>query len=256
MISEFPLLVFTTCTGLAAGSYLASALFFNKDDRGKRPWLFPLVCLILLGIGMLSSMLHLQHPERIMNAMANPAAMICQEAYWSIVFGLLVLIDFIYALVKKDNKRGLHIAAAVFGVGLMAVTSTAYAINLGVDAWEGPASWLTFFVGDIALGFSLFCLFEKGLLEGKRARGAGIAVYLVYALVLVWQGVQFGMAGASAVPAVIAAVIALAAVCFIVSAAKKEGSRLSGFNLATLVFILILVAAVVSRYSFYAMFSI
>ena len=86
MISEFPLLVFTTLAGLAAGSYTMSA-FFPVGQGSKRPWLFPLVCLVLLAAGLLCLPAHLEHPERMLIALSNPSAMIAQEAYWSIGFG-------------------------------------------------------------------------------------------------------------------------------------------------------------------------
>ena len=51
MISEFPLFLFTTLAGLAAGAYAVSAVFpVGKDP--KKAWLFPLVCGILLAVGL------------------------------------------------------------------------------------------------------------------------------------------------------------------------------------------------------------
>ena len=42
MISEFPLFLFTTLAGLAAGAYAVSAVFpVGKDP--KKAWLYPLV---------------------------------------------------------------------------------------------------------------------------------------------------------------------------------------------------------------------
>ena len=58
MISEFPLFLFTTLAGLAAGAYAVSAVFpVGKDP--KKAWLFPLVCGILLAVGLVGLPLHL-----------------------------------------------------------------------------------------------------------------------------------------------------------------------------------------------------
>ena len=83
MISEFPLFLFTTLGGLAAGAYVAAAIFPDVDRKPKRPWLFPLVCLALLGVGLLGVLGHLGRPERFLLAMSNPSSMIAEEAYWS-----------------------------------------------------------------------------------------------------------------------------------------------------------------------------
>ena len=62
MISEFPLFLFTTLAGLAAGAYAVSAVFpVGKDP--KKAWLFPLVCGILLAVGLVGLPLHLGRPE-------------------------------------------------------------------------------------------------------------------------------------------------------------------------------------------------
>ena len=47
MISEFPLFLFTTLAGIAAGAYVVSVAFPVGKDA-KKAWLFPLVCLVLL----------------------------------------------------------------------------------------------------------------------------------------------------------------------------------------------------------------
>ena len=80
MISEFSLFLFTTLGGLAAGAYVAAAIFPDVDRKPKRPWLFPLVCLALLGVGLLGVLGHLGRPERFLLAMSNPSSMIAEEA--------------------------------------------------------------------------------------------------------------------------------------------------------------------------------
>ncbi|MFR1638738.1 MAG: DmsC/YnfH family molybdoenzyme membrane anchor subunit [Eggerthellaceae bacterium] len=105
MISEFPLFLFTTLGGLAAGAYVAAAIFPDVDRKPKRPWLFPLVCLALLGVGLLGVLGHLGRPERFLLAMSNPSSMIAEEAYWSIAFGALMLVDFVLLLRRRQPAR-------------------------------------------------------------------------------------------------------------------------------------------------------
>lgn len=58
MISEFPLFLFTTLAGLAAGAYAVSAVLPVGKDA-KKAWLFPLVCGILLAVGLVLSLIHI-----------------------------------------------------------------------------------------------------------------------------------------------------------------------------------------------------
>ena len=81
LITEFPLFAFTTLGGMAAGAYAAAACFADDGREAKRPWLFPLVCLVLLGVGLLGVFGHLGRPEQFLLAMSNPASMIAEEAY-------------------------------------------------------------------------------------------------------------------------------------------------------------------------------
>ena len=77
MISEFPLFAFTTLAGLSGGAYVAAAVFGGADaGEKKRAWLLPLVCLVLLGLGLLGCLGHLGRPLMFMNALANPTSMI------------------------------------------------------------------------------------------------------------------------------------------------------------------------------------
>lgn len=49
ILHVLPLLAFTTFAGFAAGAYAVDAVCGNGREA-KTPWLFPLVCVVLLGI--------------------------------------------------------------------------------------------------------------------------------------------------------------------------------------------------------------
>ena len=78
MISEFPLFVFTTLSGLAAGALVASAAFPTKGES-KRAWLFPLCMLVLVGVGALASVTHLGRPQNLTYMLANPTSSLVME---------------------------------------------------------------------------------------------------------------------------------------------------------------------------------
>ena len=110
MISEFPLFLFTTLGGLPrARMRQAPCSPVGKD--AKKAWLFLLICLVLLAVGLVGLPLHLGHPERMFIALTQPGAMIAQEAYWSIALGVILLVDLVLSKVKGASPRVLRILA-------------------------------------------------------------------------------------------------------------------------------------------------
>lgn len=63
-MAELPLLAFTILTGLSAGGYVAATAFGVLEKRRLRTFPFDVLCLALLGLGLLGTLLHLGHPER------------------------------------------------------------------------------------------------------------------------------------------------------------------------------------------------
>lgn len=186
MLELLPLLVFTTCCGIAAGAYAISVLAAlcvpdravdgvgaaaqnapenaNADTaaaKDGRSWLFPLVCIILLGVGLLGTLMHLGQPLRFMNGMANPASMISQESYWAIAFGVLMVIDLLLLKTKGQPMQLIRWLAALAGCGLMFVTGLAYFDCTFVTAWSDAVTILLFIVGDLALGTALCMIFAE-----------------------------------------------------------------------------------------------
>lgn len=248
MISELPLFLFTTLAGLAAGAYIASAVFpLGKD--AKRPWLFPLVCLLLLGLGLLALPSHLEHPERMLAAFSQPGAMIAQEAYWSIAFAIVVLVDLIVSKVKGTLPRALRIVGAVAAAGLVVVMANAYFVSAGIPAW---CSWQVFplyIFGDLAMGAALLPLFEKTLMEkGSFVTTAGV-LSLLAAVSMALEAVHFSSVDESMILLVIGAIVAL--VGAVLQFAAKAG-KLSGENTKVYVFVCLFIGVAIARYGFYA----
>ena len=246
MISEFPLFVFTTLAGLSGGAYVARAVFDSKDSEvgAKRAWLLPLVCLVLLGAGLLGCLGHLGRPLMFMNALANPTSMIAEEAYWSIAFGIVVLIDVALCLKKGACPRGLHIAGAVFACVLMAAMSNAYFSSHAVAAWTNLATWPMFIVGDLVMGFALYGAVATMAVEAKAV--LPVAVFgVLFALAAAGEAFVFVAAGADAALIVVGAV--LAALGAAVALATKKDKRT-----AVVVFVVLFAAVAIARYGFYA----
>lgn len=248
MISEFPLFVFTTLGGLAAGAYVASAVFPVGKDA-KRPWLFPLVCLVLLAAGLIGCLFHLARPMLFLNALANPMAGIAQEAYFSIAFGVLLLADLIVTFAKGASPRALRIVGAVAALGLTIVMGMAYIANYGVPAWTSPATVLVFVLGDLAMGAALLSVFEGALLK-KSAFSVTLAVLgLLAAVAFAVEAAHFAEVGADLMLLVVGAVIA--AVGAVLAFVAKLG-KIGGQTGAWIIFACMLVGVVCARWGFYA----
>ena len=248
MITEFPLFVFTTLGGLAAGASVAAAAF-GRDGHAKRAWLLPLVCLALLGAGLLGVLGHLQRPELFWLALSNPSAMIAQEAYWSIALCVFLAADVVVALVRKTSLLVLRVGAALASAGLIFVMANAYFTSKTNAAWADLSTFPLFIVGDLAMGFALYAVFNVDKRTEAPYAGASTAIDALLAATLVAVGVNFGTAGHDALAfyagAVLAAVAAVAD--FLACKGKLAPATASWVALA-----LSVVAVAVARYAFYA----
>lgn len=110
ILHVLPLLVFTTFAGFAAGAYAVDAVCGNGREV-KAPWLFPLVCVVLLGIGLCGTLAHLGQPLRFMNGMANPASGISQESYWLLRWVLLPWLTWCFPGAARRCARCAGLAA-------------------------------------------------------------------------------------------------------------------------------------------------
>lgn len=248
MISEFPLFLFTTLAGVAAGAYVVSVAFPVGKDV-KKTWLFPLVCLVLLAVGLAGLPLHLGRPERLFVALSQPGAMIAQEAYWSIALGIILLIDLVISKTKGASPRGLRIVGAIASLGLMIVMSNAYFVSIGVSAWASWQTFLLFVLGDLAMGAALIALFEPDFMKGGAYLTASAVLSVLAAVAVVLEAVHFASVGASMVLLVVGAVIV--AVAAVLQFMAKSG-KMSAATAAKAAFACAFVGIALARYGFYA----
>lgn len=248
MISEFPLFLFTTLAGVAAGAYAASVVF-SVGKGSKKAWLFPLVCLVLLAVGLVGLPLHLGRPERMLIALTQPGAMIAQEAYWSIALGVILLVDLILSKVKGASPRALRIVGAVAALGLMFVMSNAYFVSIGVPAWASWQTFLLFILGDLAMGAALLALFEPDLAMNGTYLTAAIALSALAAVSVVLDAVHFAGVGAGVVLLIVGAVVVAAAA--VLQFMAKSG-KMAADTAAKAAFACAFVGVALARYGFYA----
>lgn len=247
MISEFPLFVFTTFAGIAAGAYVVAAVFPAKSES-KRAWAFPLALLALLGIGLIGCLMHLQHPERFLNALFNPTAGITLEAYFSLLLGLVLFADIILCLRKKIIPRWLRLFGALIAFILTCIMGYAYFISYGVEAWSTWATVPLFFVGDLAMGAGLYGLFQIEQYKRRSFILASISVEVLLAIVLIVEAVHFSGRGLSFIPFLVALAISPVLVTGLTLAARKRAS----FAMSAAICICSIAGVAIARYAFYA----
>lgn len=255
-VEMLPLLVFTTFAGMAAGAYAIDALCGNgragSDAAAPaRLWLFPLVCLLLLGLGLCGTLLHLGQPLRFVNGMANPGSMIAQEAYWSIAFGAVIVVDLAVAKAKGASVRPVRWVGGLIAVGLMVVTGLAYYQSLGLPAWSGEATVPLFLVGDLALGAGLCALLDRNALVGGILAAANVAAGVAFAAVLCAFGLYLARIGLDAAGLLVAAGIVGPLAASIVAVAVRAGklpARVGG----VVVCLLATAGVALARYAFFA----
>ncbi len=245
MISEFPLMVFTVLTGIAAGAYVGAALFPKKGEDAK-PWLFPLIALILVAVGGLSAMGHLGRPAMVLNVLNNPTSSLTMEGMTSGLLAVVAIVDMALGFSKKQANRAVRIVGAVVGVVCMCVVTMAYATSYGNVAWTAAPTYPLFILGDLATGVALWMAFAD--MPNKPLASTSAVLSLLFAAVLVWQAVTFaGLSQPGMGQIVAGAVFALAGAVGAYATASTKLWNTAG----KVVFVLLVIALVLSRYGFY-----
>ncbi len=264
-MTELPLLLFTVLTGLSAGGFVMSTVFGFVSKNGRRSWLFSLVCLVLLGLGMICVLFHLGRPERFMNAFANPTAGITLEAYCSIAFGILLLID--AALLKAGKAKGmiLPIVASICGAALLAVTAYAYFTSYGVAPWMSPSTFFQFILGDLALG-SVFSLAFNASLRARENTVIAVVLIALFIIAALSEAAVFSQfpvqLGAFIVCAIIGAGAGIAELRQLRKGVNSDDAKTTSSDAAaaisttstyeTIIFALMLLAVIAARFGFYS----
>ena len=244
MITEFSLFVFTALGGVGAGLYVAATVFPPEGRRNNL--LVSIVPLACLGIGGVALLLHLGHPERMFNAFANPQAGITQEAFASMAFGAVLVVDLALTFFKGAVPRWLRIVGAVLAVALCTVMGMTYFNYESQAAWHAVSTVPFFLVIDLAVGFAFLRALYGSDRGGRPLMWACVVLLAIAAVVFAAEAPLFALFP-GVMPFACAAVIAAVAAVVEYAASKREGVALPW-----LAFVLAFVAMVVARYAFYS----
>lgn len=249
MISELSLWAFTCLTGMVAGAYIIAAIFPAREE--KKPWLFPLVSLVVLIVGGVSAIGHLHRPELVMNVLNNPAASLTMEGIFTGVMAAAIVVDLVFSLVKKSVVRATRILCLVAGIVLIAIEAYAYLEVYGITAWTGVSTFALFVLSDIASGGALWLLFRGKCENDKTYAITMCALAAAAAIAEFWKLADFVAFGADGVA--LLALGGVAAICGAVVAgimyAKDKLRENKGLRIALVV--LIIASMALSRYGFY-----
>lgn len=182
---EWPLVIFTLLSGLAGWTFFFTGLNEFTKKSEKDGFIPGVISMVLLAIGALTSVFHLSHPERIMEALGHPTSGIFTEFVLVMLCGVSILVYVI--CLKRKTAGGVKVFAIlgmVFGVLISFMAGYSY-IMAGREAWDTIALPLAYLATAAPMGASLYwvlvCRDEKA---GSFAAlctivGGGIALVIV-----------------------------------------------------------------------------
>ena len=212
---------------------------FQRTRKGERPWLVPLVVVVLFAIGMIAAATHVHSLSRAFASIGagtvNFGSGMVKEVLLAGIFFILALIDLIITFVKKDSPFALRVIGAIAAVLVIVLMGTAYIDVYGNAVWSNaPATVLTFVAGALAMGLGLYTL---------------VTVDVVLAVGLALEIAAFSGAGLNPAMQIAGLVIAPVASAILVFAGAKFNNKKT---LAIVVCALLVIGVAIARYGFYA----
>ncbi|SDD55325.1 DmsC/YnfH family molybdoenzyme membrane anchor subunit [Sporomusa acidovorans] len=148
MSIQWPLVFFTLFIGLGCGTFVGSVILTEWYGRAKQIRTISAgIAIVSIGVGGMSSILHLGHPERMFGALGHPTSGIFMESTMSFLLGLAIIV-YILALRRNASDVTCKIigtVGAVLAVGLTFVNGDAY-VMAAIPAWNTwilPTLYLT-----------------------------------------------------------------------------------------------------------------
>lgn len=246
------LFLFTLLGGLACGAYVFETFLQKKRPEG-RPWLVPLVVVVLFVVGLIAATTHVSNIGRVFESLSrgtiNLGAGMVHEVVIAGCFSVLAIIDLIVVAVKKCSPYALRVITAIVAVICIASMGLAYIDVYGNPVWcNAPATILTFTAGSLAAGLALWALLDKADYTAGTTKALAIVFDAVLAVALCLEIVAFTGAGESPIIQIIALVAAIAALVVTLAASKVKNKT----ALAAALFVILFVGVALSRYAFYA----
>ncbi len=247
------LFAFTLLGGAAAGAYVFETCF-AKTRQGERPWLCVLVVAILFAVGMGAAATHVQSIPHAFQALGagtvNFGSGMVKEVAVSALFFILVLVDLIVTVAKKDSPFALRVVTAVVGVVAMVLMGAAYIDVYGNAIWSNaPATVIAFIAGDLVMGLGLASALGAADLSQKQTSTTMLIVAAALVVGLCLEIAAFSSAKADMTMQVVGLVVGAVAPAACVLAKSKFTNKQT---LAWLVCVLAVIGVGVARYAFYA----
>lgn len=247
------LFVFTLLGGLATGAYAFETVLRRKRE-GARPWLVPLVVVVLFAVALIAAATHIQSFAHmfasVFSGAVNLGAGMVHEVVVAGLFFVLALIDLIVVFIKKDSPFALRAVTAVVAVVCLVMMGVAYIDILGNPVWcSAPATVLSFLGGGLATGMALYVALSSESYETNNVRVLSIAANVILALGIALEIAAFSGNGINPVSQIAALLVAPVASIVLVALAHKIGKAKT---LAIIICILSIVGVAISRYAFYA----
>lgn len=153
---QWPLVLFTLLTGMGGCMLLFVCANEFKRFSQKDPFVSGLVAFVVTVVGGFASVLHLSHPENIMNALTRPSSGIFVEAA---LIGIMCVFVAVFLILVKRGKRNVAkvfaVLGAVFGLALSFMAGHSY-IMVAYDAWNTELLPLAYLGTSLAMGSTLY----------------------------------------------------------------------------------------------------
>lgn len=269
--SETPLALFTTCSSIGAGAFVALALsFFTKQfsaDQLKRIDRLTTLPIAFVIVGFICAFFHLASPANALGVFNHiGSSPLSNELLVACVFAAVAIVYWIMGLAGRLGgiRKVFCCVVAVIALVFAAFMGLAYGIST-VPTWDNvfaPVGMVgLMLVGGAALGATVVALgagddtisSSEGILA---AVGTVVAAFGVFGQVMTAQSVSNAYVSGEALSsecmvwAVVAIVcLAISAIVLLVPGIRRNG-RVAGIVSLVLAFVGVLIA----RFAFYALF--
>ncbi len=254
------LTIFTVFAQAAAGMAMLMALCPNaKEEHKYSPWL--VAAIVLLGIGTIASVFHLNNPFKSYLALSNfSSSFLSYEIYAVMAFGIALLAS---VFVKKYFVRAI---AGVLGALLVYVMSEVYSSTSSIT-WSTPNTLVTFFTTSLLLG-SVVLFAVKMISSSDKVKTATGCLPKLIAVALACRVISVALlVRASEVKAdvmlldlhltlsVIASALLPIMLIQGIAKASKDGKQCSGFIYSIAMIVLILIGEMSGRMMYYMLYT-
>ena len=138
MSIQWPLVFFTLFVGLGCGTFVSSVVLTEWGGKAKQiRTISSMIAIVALGIGGMSSTMHLGHPERMFGALGHPTSGIFMESTMIFLLGLSIVV-YLLALRRNASDATCKLIGTVGGVlavVLAFVNGDAY-VMASIPAWN------------------------------------------------------------------------------------------------------------------------